>query len=106
MSLSLTFIGNATVLLRGGPFTILTDPNFLHAGQRAHLGYGLLTKRLPSPALQVGELPPPAGRPPPLDAVVFSHLHGDHWDKVASEGLDKWLPILTTTHAAPRLREK
>ncbi|MDX6301174.1 MAG: hypothetical protein QOF53_2388 [Nocardioidaceae bacterium] len=99
MPLSLTFIGNATVLLRWGPFTILTDPNFLHAGQRAHLGYGLLTKRLHDPALQVGELPP-------LDAVVLSHLHGDHWDKVASEGLDKSLPILTTTHAAPRLREK
>jgi L-ascorbate metabolism protein UlaG (beta-lactamase superfamily) len=96
MPLSLTFIGNATVLLRWGPFTILTDPNFLHAGQRAHLGYGLLTKRLHDPALQVDELPP-------LDAVVLSHLHGDHWDKIARDGLDKSLPILTTPHAATRL---
>jgi L-ascorbate metabolism protein UlaG (beta-lactamase superfamily) len=96
MSLSLTFIGNATVLLRWGPFTVLTDPNFLHAGQRAHLGYGLLTKRLHDPALEVDELPP-------LDAVVLSHLHGDHWDRVARDGLDKSLPILTTPHAATRL---
>jgi L-ascorbate metabolism protein UlaG (beta-lactamase superfamily) len=90
---SLTFIGNATVLLRWGPFTLLTDPNFLHAGQRAHLGYGLTSRRLRDPALQVHELPP-------LDAVVLSHLHGDHWDRQARRGLDRALPIYTTPHAA------
>jgi len=37
---SLTFIGTATVLIRFGAFTFLTDPNFLHAGDHAHLGYG------------------------------------------------------------------
>jgi hypothetical protein len=36
-----TFIGTATTLLRLGPFTLLTDPNFLHRGQHAKLGYGL-----------------------------------------------------------------
>jgi len=35
---SLTFIGNATVLLRIGSFTLLTDPNFIRKGQRAYLG--------------------------------------------------------------------
>jgi L-ascorbate metabolism protein UlaG (beta-lactamase superfamily) len=97
VSLSLTFIGNATVLLRWGPFTVLTDPNFLHAGQRAHLGYGLLTERLLEPAMRVDELPP-------LDAVVLSHLHGDHWDRVAAAGLDRSLPIVTTPHASRRLQ--
>jgi L-ascorbate metabolism protein UlaG (beta-lactamase superfamily) len=97
MSLSLTFVGNATVLLRWGPFTVLTDPNFLHAGQRAHLGYGLLTERLLEPAMQVEELPP-------LDAVVLSHLHGDHWDRVAARSLDRSLPILTTPAASRRLQ--
>ena len=29
---ALTFIGNATTLLRYGGFTILTDPNFLRRG--------------------------------------------------------------------------
>lgn len=33
---SLFFVGTATVLLRLGPFTVLTDPNFLHAGDHAH----------------------------------------------------------------------
>jgi len=38
---SLTFIGTATTVLRLGDFTLLTDPNFLHKGQRVYLGYGL-----------------------------------------------------------------
>jgi L-ascorbate metabolism protein UlaG (beta-lactamase superfamily) len=97
MSLSLTFIGNATVLVRWGPFTLLTDPSFLHAGQRVHLGYGLFSERLREPAMQVDELPP-------LDAVVLSHLHGDHWDRVAQRHLDRSLPVITTPHASRRLQ--
>lgn len=54
---TLTFGGNATALLRLGPFTVLTDPSFLHRGQRAYLGYGLWTKRLTEPALQPTQLP-------------------------------------------------
>src|SRR5947199_10280799 len=86
---SLTFSGNATTLLRLGPFTVLTDPNFLHRGERAYLGYGLFSKRLTEPALQLDELPG-------VDAVVLSHMHGDHWDRHARHGLPKHLPILTT----------
>jgi L-ascorbate metabolism protein UlaG (beta-lactamase superfamily) len=97
MSGSLQFIGNATVLIRWGPFTVLTDPNFLHAGQRAHLGFGLTARRLKDPALDVTGLPP-------LDAVVLSHLHGDHWDRLATRHLDHGLPVLTTPHAARRLQ--
>jgi L-ascorbate metabolism protein UlaG (beta-lactamase superfamily) len=95
--LSLTFVGNATVLLRWGPFTLLTDPNFLHAGERAYLGLGLTSKRLLAPALDVADLPA-------LDAVVLSHLHGDHWDRRARRGLDRSVPIVTTPHAARRLQ--
>jgi L-ascorbate metabolism protein UlaG (beta-lactamase superfamily) len=97
MSGSLQFIGNATVLIRWGPFTVLTDPNFLHAGQRAHLGFGLTATRLKDPALDATGLPP-------LDAVVLSHLHGDHWDRLATRHLDHGLPVLTTPHAARRLQ--
>lgn len=32
-TVGLHFIGNATVLLRYGPLTLLTDPNFLHRGE-------------------------------------------------------------------------
>ncbi|RJK94323.1 MBL fold metallo-hydrolase [Vallicoccus soli] len=93
---SLTFIGTATTLLRLGRFTLLTDPNFLHRGQRAYLGKGLWSKRLTDPALGVEELPR-------LDAVVLSHLHGDHFDRVARRGLDRAVPVVTTGRAADRL---
>ena len=93
---SVLFIGNATTLIRHAGFTILTDPNFLHQGQRAYLGYGLSSKRLTDPALGVRDLPP-------LDVVVLSHMHGDHWDRVARQGLDKDVPIITTPKAARAL---
>ncbi|NUW44133.1 MBL fold metallo-hydrolase [Nonomuraea rhodomycinica] len=96
---SVLFIGNATTLIRYNGFTLLTDPNFLHRGQRAHLGYGLTSRRLLDPAMEVEDLPP-------LDAVVLSHLHGDHWDRVARAGLDQATPVITTPHAARRLRKQ
>ena len=78
----LTFIGTATVLLRLGGFTILTDPNFLHAGEHVYLGLGLTSKRRTDPAMELADLPP-------LDLVLLSHHHGDHFDRVAVEGLDE-----------------
>src|SRR5579875_922829 len=96
---SLQFIGTATVLLRLGPFTLLTDPNFLHRGQRAYLGLGLTSKRLRDPALDVAELPA-------LDGIVLSHMHGDHWDRVAKHRLDHDLPIVTTPKAARALHRQ
>ncbi|MGV9893533.1 MBL fold metallo-hydrolase [Streptomyces tendae] len=93
------FIGNATLLIRYGDLTLLTDPNFLHRGQRAHLGYGLVSRRVTEPALDVTELPHED-----LDAVVLSHLHGDHFDRVARQGLDRSLPFVTTPHGSLLLR--
>lgn len=93
---SVTFVGTATTLLRLGDFTLLTDPNFLHAGEAAYLGYGLWSRRRTQPALDIDELPE-------LDAVVLSHLHGDHFDRVAKARLPRGLPIATTPSAARRL---
>lgn len=95
----MTFVGNATTLIGAGGLTLLTDPNFLHRGQHAYLGYGLVSKRLQEPALSIDELPP-------IDAVVLSHMHGDHWDRVSQKRLDHGLPIITTPHAAKRLRRR
>ncbi len=89
------FIGNATLLIRYGSLTLLTDPDFLHRGQLAHLGYGLVSRRLTEPAVDVTGLPHAD-----LDAVVLSHLHGDHFDRVARRHLDRGLPFLTTPHAS------
>jgi L-ascorbate metabolism protein UlaG (beta-lactamase superfamily) len=99
MDIVVTFIGNATTLISCGELTILTDPNFLHQGQHAYLGYGLLSKRLRPPAMTIDELPA-------VDAIVLSHMHGDHWDRVSQRRLDHDLPVLTTPHAQRRLRRR
>ena len=95
---SLTFVGTATTVLRLGGFTLLTDPNFVRRGQRVHLGYGLSSKRRTDPALTPAELPV-------YDALVLSHLHGDHFDRVARRELPRQPPVVTTGRAARTLRK-
>jgi L-ascorbate metabolism protein UlaG (beta-lactamase superfamily) len=96
---SVFFIGNATVLIRLGGFTILTDPTFIHMHEEVSIGYGLHSKRLTNPALEIADLPP-------LDFVLLSHFHGDHFDQVAEAQLDKSLPIVTTPEAAKELNKR
>jgi L-ascorbate metabolism protein UlaG (beta-lactamase superfamily) len=99
MHAAVTFIGNATVLLRIGDFTVLIDPAFGPAGSRVSLGHGLWTKRLRDPVLDPIE-------DVELDAVLLSHLHGDHFDRAARRRLDPGLPIITTPQAERRLRRR
>ncbi len=96
---SVFFIGTATVIIRFAGFTILTDPNFLHAGDHVHLGYGMTSERLTEPAIDIDELPP-------IDFCVLSHYHGDHFDQIVEEKLQKDLPIITTEHATGELESK
>lgn len=96
---SVFFIGTATTVIRLGTFSILTDPNFLHAGQHADLGYGLTSKRLTDPAIEIQDLPP-------VDLCVLSHFHGDHWDEVAAAQLPKALPVLSTPQAAEAVQSQ
>ncbi len=96
---SIFFIGNATVLLRVAGFTILTDPTFIHKHEQTWLGGGLHTTRLTDPAIELADLPP-------LDLVLLSHFHGDHFDQVAERDLDRTLPIVTTPQSAQALEER
>lgn len=98
-TLSLTFIGTATALLRFGGFTVLTDPNFLHHGNKIAIGYGLHATRRTDPAMSIAGLPP-------LDLVLLSHMHEDHFDREVARQFDKTLPIVTTHQAAHVLRDK
>lgn len=91
------FIGNATTLIRFCGFTILTDPAFLHKGEHVDLGHGIWAKREVEPACQIADLPP-------IDLVVLSHYHGDHFDDVSARELDKKLPIISTADAVGKLR--
>ncbi len=95
---SVLFVGTATVVIRYAGFTILTDPNFLHAGDHVHLGYGLTAKRLTNPAVEIEDLPP-------LDFVLLSHLHGDHFDRLAERKLNKATPIVSNHHATSYLEK-
>ncbi|MFP5218969.1 MAG: MBL fold metallo-hydrolase [Actinomycetes bacterium] len=92
----LTWIGTATTLIEVDGMTVLTDPNFLHRGERAYLGKGLWSKRKTEPTSTLAGLPL-------LDAVVLSHLHGDHFDRRARDGLAKDTLIVTTPESARAL---
>jgi L-ascorbate metabolism protein UlaG (beta-lactamase superfamily) len=95
---SVYFIGTATVIIRYGGITILTDPNFLHKGEYVRLGYGLRSRRRTNPAIDIEALPP-------IDLVVLSHMHEDHFDRVAEAKLDKNVPIVSTRHAVAALEK-
>jgi L-ascorbate metabolism protein UlaG (beta-lactamase superfamily) len=96
---SIVFIGTATALIRYAGFTLLTDPNFIHIHEQVDLGYGLSATRQTNPAMEIHELPP-------LDLVLLSHFHKDHFNQVAERELDKALPIVTTPEAAEALRQR
>jgi len=96
---SVYFIGNATVLIRYAGFTILTDPTFIHKHEQVSIGYGMHSTRLTNPATEIHDLPP-------LDLILLSHFHGDHFDQVAERELDKTLPIVTTPEAVKELDER
>ncbi len=86
--LAAAWIGHATVLLRVGGMTILTDPVL---GNRVGVGFGLFTggpRRLVAPAVSVGELPP-------VDLILISHAHFDHLDRPTLVRLPTKTPVVT-----------
>ncbi|KAI1423892.1 Metallo-hydrolase/oxidoreductase [Xylaria sp. FL1777] len=89
---SVYFIGNATTVIEWRGLRILTDPNFLHAGDHVHLGPGVTAQRLKNPAVDLHELPP-------VDLVLLSHYHEDHFDRLVEEKLHRDFPVVTTPHA-------
>lgn len=89
--LAACWIGHATVLLRVGGKTILTDPIL---SPRIGIGFGLMTvgpRRFQQPALTLHELPR-------LDAIVISHAHFDHLDRPTLARLSKRVPVIASTH--------
>ncbi len=89
--LSAVWLGHATLLIRIGGKTILTDPVFVN---RVGVGFGLFTggpKRLVAPALSIRELPP-------IDLILLSHAHFDHLDRPTLARLPTRTPIITSGH--------
>ncbi|KAI0358908.1 Metallo-hydrolase/oxidoreductase [Trametes cingulata] len=93
---TLTFVGTATTLLEWRGLRIMTDPNFLHAGDHVHLGPGVTAQRLTNPSVPIEQLPP-------IHLILLSHYHEDHFDKLVEDRLRRDLPIITTPHAQHHL---
>lgn len=91
--LAAIWIGHATVLLRIGGKTILTDPVF---SARVGLGFGIATAgplRLVRPALSIDELPP-------IDVILISHAHFDHLDVPSLARLSKTSTVIAPNHVS------
>ncbi|MEM7807614.1 MAG: MBL fold metallo-hydrolase [Planctomycetota bacterium] len=84
------WIGHATMLIRLAGRWILTDPVW---SSRVGLGLGPLTlgpRRLQQPALSMSRLPP-------IDVVLLSHAHFDHFDLPTLHRLAAWQrPVVIT----------
>lgn len=79
-TLGAVWIGHATVLLRIGGKTVLTDPVFSERIGMAIGGMTLGVARVRPAALDVGHLPR-------VDVVLLSHAHFDHFDKPSLRAL-------------------
>ena len=55
--------------------------------------------RQTNPAIDLHEIPP-------IDCVLLSHYHADHFDQVVEDSLRRDLPIITTPHAKSHLEGK
>jgi glyoxylase-like metal-dependent hydrolase (beta-lactamase superfamily II) len=91
VDLAACWIGHATVLLRVGGMTLLTDPVLFN---KVGVGLGLMTggpRRLIAPALRVRELPK-------IDLILISHAHFDHLDRPTLQRLPKHVPVITSHH--------
>jgi L-ascorbate metabolism protein UlaG (beta-lactamase superfamily) len=96
--LAAVWIGHATVLLRVGGMTILTDPVM---STRVGVGLGLMTggpRRLIAPAISARQLPP-------IDLILISHAHFDHLDRPTLQRLPKNVPVVTARHTHDLIRD-
>lgn len=92
------WLGHSSVLLKIDGTLVLTDPVF---SRRIGINLGPLTlglKRLVAPALTVRDLPP-------IDLVLLSHAHMDHFDLPSLRRLaHRRTTVVTATRTADLLR--
>src|SRR3954451_25295060 len=96
----LTLVRNATLLLRAAGLRMLAAPQLDPQGARPAVPN--TPNPRPNPLV---ELPEPAeALVDGLDAVLVTHLHGDHFDDTARRLLPQHVPVLCQPPDAERLR--
>jgi L-ascorbate metabolism protein UlaG (beta-lactamase superfamily) len=94
------WLGHSTVLLKLDGFTILTDPIL---GARCGVRMGPVTvglKRMVAPALVRSQLPP-------IDLILLSHAHFDHFDLATLRSLERsGAAVVTARNTSDLLRTK
>lgn len=93
----LTYIGGPTLLIEYGGWRLLTDPTFDPPGGRYRFGWGISSRKLCGPAIDLAELGT-------IDAVLLTHdHHGDNLDDAGRDVLRSVERVLTTSSGARRL---
>src|SRR5262249_43778646 len=96
----LTLVRHATLVVRAAGLRLLIDPQLDPQGARDPVP-GTPNPR-PTPLV---DLPEPAeALVEGLDAVLVTHLHGDHFDATARRLLPSGVPLLCQPPDAERLR--
>lgn len=94
------WLGHSTVLLKLEGFTVLTDPVF---SPRVGLNFGPMTlgiKRLVDVAAPLANLPP-------IDLILLSHAHMDHFDLPTLRALESHRThVVTATRTSDLLRPR
>jgi L-ascorbate metabolism protein UlaG (beta-lactamase superfamily) len=97
----LTLVRHATLLVRVAGLRILVDPQLDPQGARDPVPSTFNPRRNP-----LVELPEPAeALVEQLDAVLITHLHGDHFDATARRLLRRDVPVLCQPPDQERLRD-
>jgi L-ascorbate metabolism protein UlaG (beta-lactamase superfamily) len=94
---TLAWIGHATVLINFFGIKILTDPVFFPRVGIRLPGFTIGPKRLTAPALQFHELPP-------IDLILLSHAHFDHFDLRTLRCFSKSTTVITARDTSDLLR--
>jgi L-ascorbate metabolism protein UlaG (beta-lactamase superfamily) len=96
----LTLVRHATLVVRAAGLRLLVDPQLDPKGARAAVP-GTPNPR-PTPLVDLPE--PPEAVIDAVDAVLVTHLHGDHFDATARELLPEAVPLVCQPPDAERLR--
>ncbi len=88
---SVTYIGHSTILIHTCDLNIITDPVYSNS-------LSILAKRKIEPGIDFEKLPP-------IDAILISHEHLDHYDKSTLRRFPKSTPIVISKGLGTKIQK-